>query len=147
MQKYIFNNCRSRSSRCRSAYRDWCCARTARTWRVQGFHERCANQSNKCKSVFMRGLIYTPLIHYAFQSQSNSTRDYVRILLASLNQFKLIDHVVGTTAPLRLPTVLAQGSLGCREGSFTRETVGDIRRSTRNRRTSHLIRRSYVKEK
>ncbi len=28
-------------------------ARAARTWHCQGFRERCANQSNKCKSVFM----------------------------------------------------------------------------------------------
>ena len=28
-------------------------ARAMKTWRYQGFHERCANQSNKCKSVFM----------------------------------------------------------------------------------------------
>ena len=76
------------------------------------------------------------------QSQSSSSRDYVQILLVFSNQFQIIGYVGGITIPLRLPTVLAQGSLRCREGLFTRDTVGDIRRMYQNRRTSLLIRRS-----
>jgi len=63
----------------------------------------------------------------------NSTRDCIQILLAFLNQFKLIAMSTVQRSPLELPTALAQGGLGCLEGQLTRDKALGRRHPTRYR--------------